>query len=119
MLVVSQTGSGKTLMFLLPLLQQLAASTSNVAPGSAALLQPQALVLLPTPDLAVQVAAVASRLAAALPSPLTVQLLTDDGPPPIPTGPGIAVATPDSFTSLLNQYFTRNLPQACDIWNRS
>ena len=107
MLVVSQTGSGKTLMFLLPLLQQLAGSSSSpAAPSATAALQPQGLVLLPTPDLAAQVATVAARLAAALPSPLTIQLLPSHNASPLPspvTGPLIAVATPDTLTAHLAQ----------------
>jgi superfamily II DNA/RNA helicase len=60
-LVSSQTGSGKTAAFLLPLLHQLVASNphGSPVPGRA---QPKVLVLCPTRELAQQVAADAINL---------------------------------------------------------
>jgi superfamily II DNA/RNA helicase len=61
----AKTGSGKTLGFGLPMLQRLAAETTNgVSVGKAA--QPRGLVLLPTRELAVQVYEVLKPLGAAL-----------------------------------------------------
>lgn len=62
LLVSSQTGSGKTASFLLPLLNQLLASNpgNSPVPGRA---QPKVLVLCPTRELAQQVAADAINLA--------------------------------------------------------
>jgi len=65
LLVSSQTGSGKTAAFLLPLLHQLLASnpSNSPVPGRA---QPKVLVLCPTRELAQQVAADAINLARGL-----------------------------------------------------
>jgi superfamily II DNA/RNA helicase len=65
LLVSSQTGSGKTAAFLLPLLNQLIASnpSNSPVPGRA---QPKVLVLCPTRELAQQVAADAINLARGL-----------------------------------------------------
>lgn len=73
-IVVAQTGSGKTLIFLLPLLQRLAEmaeATEAVAQGPAA---PHAIVLAPTAALAMQHASIAQQLATELPS-ITVESL--------------------------------------------
>ena len=65
LIVCAQTGAGKTLMFLLPLLELLSGSPA-----------PQrALVAVPTPELASQIARVATVLAASLPAPLSVSLV--------------------------------------------
>ena len=86
-LFVSQTGSGKTLMFLLPILEQLAGSHSAQTEASDldsivaqsgkhnTIQEPHGLVIVPTPDLAVQVTSVVSQLAASMPSPLAVKSL--------------------------------------------
>ena len=68
-LVVSQTGSGKTLMFMLPILQRLTASAEAAFGASC---DPTAVVLAPTAALASQHMVVARQLAAGLPTPPTI-----------------------------------------------
>jgi len=63
----AQTGSGKTLAFALPLLQRLQASTSRVRSA-------QALVLVPTRELAAQVGEVIAALAQHLPQRVKVSV---------------------------------------------
>ncbi|MCW2310803.1 DEAD/DEAH box helicase [Rhodoferax antarcticus] len=63
----AQTGSGKTLAFALPLLQRLQPNTSRVR-------QPQALVLVPTRELAAQVGEVIQALAQKLPQRVKVSV---------------------------------------------
>jgi len=63
----AQTGSGKTLAFALPLLQRLQPNTSRVR-------QPQALVLVPTRELAAQVGEVIQALAQHLPQRVKVSM---------------------------------------------
>jgi len=63
----AQTGSGKTLAFALPLLQRLQPNTSRVR-------QPQALVLVPTRELAAQVGEVIQALAQKLPRRVKVSV---------------------------------------------
>jgi hypothetical protein len=77
-LIRAQTGSGKTLAFLLPLLQSISdaqqpfrsmPSTRESAGGKGrthAKLQPEALVVVPTRELAMQTTMVAARLAAGM-----------------------------------------------------
>ena len=74
-LVSAQTGAGKTLVFLLPLLQRLSMLPKQaLAPPAAAdaLLAPVSLVIVPTPELVAQVAWVAEELTAALPNPFVI-----------------------------------------------
>lgn len=66
MIIQAKTGSGKTLAYMLPLIAMLRPQSSV-----------QALVLLPTRELASQVALVARRLAAASPERLLVMALMD------------------------------------------
>ena len=68
----AQTGSGKTLMFLLPLIQRLLSDSARARSSSA--IAPCALVLSPTRELAAQIADVASQLAT--PAGLRVVLAT-------------------------------------------
>ncbi|APW48199.1 DEAD/DEAH box helicase [Rhodoferax antarcticus] len=63
----AQTGSGKTLAFALPLLQRLQPNTRRVR-------QPQALVLVPTRELAAQVGEVIQALAQKLPQRVKVSV---------------------------------------------
>ena len=72
--VSAQTGSGKTLAFLLPVLQRL--SEWNVAFDGSRLSRPDALVLAPSRELAVQISRVAAHLASALPSNPRVECVT-------------------------------------------
>lgn len=65
-LVIAQTGSGKTLTYLLPVI-------ASLRPASSV----QALVICPTRELAGQVSRVARRLAAAAPERLLVMALLD------------------------------------------
>lgn len=74
----AQTGSGKTLVFLLPLLQRLAERRPWLAAprGTTRPATPDALVLMPTRELARQVAHVATELASALAVPPVVLCVT-------------------------------------------
>ena len=94
-MVCAWTGSGKTLMFLLSFLQQLSESEPAPAPA-AGRLRPEALVLVPTPELAGQVSAVAQRLAAALADPPVVSCLTEVASTPADRSVGtrLLVSTP-------------------------
>jgi superfamily II DNA/RNA helicase len=99
-LVAAQTGSGKTAAFALPLLQQLLLS----APRDQRL--PQALVLVPTRELALQVGKVLRAFARSMPEPVKIavacggvsinpQLLALRG------GADIVVATPGRLLDLV------------------
>ena len=66
---LAQTGSGKTAAYALPLLQTLQARAAPAGPGSPAL-----LVLVPTRELAQQVAATLRELAQGLPNRLRIAL---------------------------------------------
>ena len=101
-MVCAQTGSGKTLMFLLPMLHRLAqksppaiklgkrAQREAARHGSAAqggpakgraIAQPEALVVVPTRELGIQIATIARQLASTLDGqPVTVDLLTGGAP---------------------------------------
>lgn len=85
-MVVSQTGSGKTLMFLLPLLHRLCQASvvglnSDVIDVPSAAL-PEALVLTPTSDLSLQVAAVGKKLVKSLDPPVAVECMIGQGSSP-------------------------------------
>lgn len=74
LMVCAWTGSGKTLIFLVPFLQRLA---DRPAPPSTDALAPEALVLVPTAELARQTAGVAGQLATGL--GLEVGCVTEPG----------------------------------------
>jgi ATP-dependent RNA helicase RhlE len=69
LVVHAQTGSGKTVAFLAPLLHFLATDAAGRLPGHA----PRALVLVPTRELAMQVRDRATELARHLPLPLRIR----------------------------------------------
>lgn len=108
-LFVSQTGSGKTLMFLLPLLEQLVGAhakldTTFTLP-KATTFEPHALIIVPTPDLAVQVKSVAMQLTVAMQSSLAVESLDCPSPKGETAGGSIAsivVATTDQLHDRLH-----------------
>ena len=88
-MVCAQTGSGKTLIFLLPILQKLLErpapirklrgpyqSAGDATENKRYIAQPEALVLVPTRELGLQVKAVAQQLASALQEPLSIELVT-------------------------------------------
>ena len=99
-LASSQTGSGKTLMFLLPMLEQLA-STRPLKKQSRTVdkVFPEALVIVPTPELVMQVASIAATLAASLTEPLSVGQIT--GPHEATTFAG-ALPSPRNHPVLLH-----------------
>ncbi|MBM2886380.1 DEAD/DEAH box helicase [Chromobacterium phragmitis] len=101
-LATAQTGSGKTAAFCLPLLQQWLARPRGI------LRQPQALVLLPTRELAAQVGEILRDLAQGLPKKLKVAVVYG-GVPINPQmmalrgGADIVVATPGRLLDLLDR----------------
>ena len=72
LLCVAQTGSGKTLVALLPILERLAASQSSGASRSDSALAPDALMIAPAAVLAAQHIAIARTIADGLPTPPTI-----------------------------------------------
>ena len=87
LLVISQTGSGKTLIFLLPLLQQLTASAEPAT----------AVVLAPTAALAAQHAAVARELAADLQAPPIIESLGEGGSSAARNWGRLLIGTPEGW----------------------
>ena len=77
---VAQTGAGKTLIFLLPLLEQLAASACSTQECHRPC-APSALVIAPSRELAMQHFSVAEKLAEKLPRPPEVMLCPAIKPP--------------------------------------
>jgi len=82
-MVVAQTGSGKTLTFLLPILQRLSTNPRKrgirselcpeCEPDELELVQPEAIVIVPTVELAMQHTDVATRLCSGLPEALSIE----------------------------------------------
>ena len=98
----AQTGSGKTLAFALPLLDKLAANVSVKAS------QPQALVIVPTRELALQVGESFKRMAQFLPNkPKTVVLLGGQDIAAqitqLQAGAAVVVATPGRLLDVIDQ----------------
>ena len=102
-LASSQTGSGKTLMFLLPMLEQLA-STRPLKKQSITVdkVFPEALVIVPTPELVMQVASIAATLAASLAEPLSVGQIT--GPHEATTFAGALLVVPSPRNQVHTKY---------------
>ncbi|WP_199776168.1 DEAD/DEAH box helicase [Chromobacterium vaccinii] len=101
MLATAQTGSGKTAAFCLPLLQQWLSRPRGI------LRQPQALVLLPTRELAAQVGEILRDLAQALPRKLKVAVVyggvsINPQMMALRGGADIVVATPGRLLDLLD-----------------
>jgi len=92
-LLQAQTGSGKTLTFVLPLLERLTNPARSSDPDAPPL---TALILAPTAVLAEQHAATTRALASALTPPVPVGCDTGSGPAPDPSiaPPPLLVATP-------------------------
>ena len=98
----AQTGSGKTAAFVLPILQRLGATPASEAPTV------RVLTLAPTRELALQVAAVYSRLSAR--SPRSIRVLAVIGGEPaeqqiaaLHRGAEVVVATPGRLLDLLDR----------------
>eukprot|EP00929_Paragymnodinium_shiwhaense_P076849 TRINITY_DN39568_c1_g1_i1.p1 TRINITY_DN39568_c1_g1~~TRINITY_DN39568_c1_g1_i1.p1 ORF type:complete len:445 (+),score=121.49 TRINITY_DN39568_c1_g1_i1:190-1524(+) len=109
--VSAQTGSGKTLIFLLPILERLSEwPVPMSAPVDAAVPQPEALVLVPTLQLAMQIAAVAEQLAAALPTAPRVSWCGADSRDShgrgLATGCRLLVTTPEGLLEALGRQKT-------------
>src|SRR3954468_3545400 len=96
-----RTGSGKTLAFSLPLVARLAASDSRRSPK-----RPRALVLVPTRELANQVAAVVEPLARALGMRSTTIFGGGGQNPPVQAvaaGVDVVIACPGRLEDLIGQ----------------
>lgn len=113
MLALSQTGSGKTFAFGLPLLQilwqQIAAQTTAKSMPAA---KPLGLVLVPTRELAQQVTTALHALASELSSSLKIQLLCggiaqEDQLAELAANPQLLVATPGRLLDLCTQSHIR------------
>ncbi len=98
----AQTGSGKTLAFALPLLDMLAASSDD-ARG-----QPQALVIVPTRELALQVGESFKRMAQFLPQKIKTAVLLGGQDiaaqiAQLQAGASVVVATPGRLLDVIDQ----------------
>jgi len=103
-MVSAQTGSGKTMIFLLPMLQRLSEPVSkrlsNIRDGHG--LSPEALVITPTIELVMQVVDVASELASALdPCPGVFQLPASNKVDTDNRSPTLLVTTPKQLMAEL------------------
>jgi ATP-dependent RNA helicase RhlE len=102
-LATAQTGSGKTLTFVLPILDKLASGSAAVAAG-----KPQALIVVPTRELALQVGETFKRMAQFLPSKIkTVVLLGGQDIAAqieqLKAGTALVVATPGRLLDVIDQ----------------
>ncbi|MDT3308841.1 DEAD/DEAH box helicase [Shewanella vaxholmensis] len=110
LLALAQTGSGKTLAFGLPLLQQLLLQqqTQLQVAKSVQAQNAQALVLVPTRELALQVTEALQTVAGQLSTPLNIQLLCggvalEDQLAELTAKPQVLVATPGRLLDLCKQ----------------
>ncbi|WP_413494709.1 DEAD/DEAH box helicase [Shewanella baltica] len=110
LLALAQTGSGKTLAFGLPLLQQLLLQQQTQLQGAKSVqaLNAQALVLVPTRELALQVTEVLQAVASQLSVSLNIQLLCggvplEDQLVELTAKPQVLVATPGRLLDLCKQ----------------
>ncbi|AUD61508.1 DEAD/DEAH box helicase [Shewanella sp. Pdp11] len=110
LLALAQTGSGKTLAFGLPLLQQLLLQQQTQLQGAKSVQaqNAQALVLVPTRELALQVTEALQTVAGQLSTPLNIQLLCggvalEDQLAELTAKPQVLVATPGRLLDLCKQ----------------
>lgn len=110
LLALAQTGSGKTLAFGLPLLQQLLLQQKTQLQGAKSVQaqNAQALVLVPTRELALQVTEALQTVAGQLSTPLNIQLLCggvalEDQLAELTAKPQVLVATPGRLLDLCKQ----------------
>lgn len=110
LLALAQTGSGKTLAFGLPLLQQLLLQQQTQLQGAKSVqaLNAQALVLVPTRELALQVTEALQAVASQLSASLIIQLLCggvplEDQLAELAAKPQVLVATPGRLLDLCKQ----------------
>ncbi|MCS6127613.1 DEAD/DEAH box helicase [Shewanella baltica] len=110
LLALAQTGSGKTLAFGLPLLQQLLLQQQTQLQGAKSVQaqNAQALVLVPTRELALQVTEALQTVAGQLSTPLNIQLLCggvplEDQLAELNAKPQVLVATPGRLLDLCKQ----------------
>jgi len=104
LVVQAQTGSGKTVAFLAPLLHRLTNDPAPRTPGTA----PRALVLVPTRELAMQVRDRAAELVRPLPMGMKVRAVFDgvtaNPEQPAPRGGAdLVIATPGRLLDLVRQ----------------
>lgn len=109
LLALAQTGSGKTLTFGLPLLQQLLQQQTQLQ-GTKSVQSPNALalVLVPTRELALQVTEALQTVASQLSTSLNIQLLCggvplEDQLAELAAKPQVLVATPGRLLDLCKQ----------------
>lgn len=101
--VCAQTGSGKTLLFLLPFIQRLAEEAAPLLHPTSRLpeLQPEAIIVVPTHELALQVTGVAKRISAEVSDSVRITCITDAQPPtPEAVSARLVVATPREVLAL-------------------
>jgi ATP-dependent RNA helicase DeaD len=105
-MVAAQTGSGKTLMFLLPILYRL--SRKAPLPESspkACDCSPEALIIVPSDELALQVMSVARKLVAALPDSFVIECIVESSGKTTGYGSGVrlVISTPQALVCCIRQ----------------